>query len=200
MRIALILALGLALPLASQDSAAKPEEKKAPSMAEMMAKPGPEMAKLKAMVGTWDVEEIHEASPMGPAGKGRGVGRVTLGPGGLSMMIDYRSKAGHMKGFHGNGVLAWDEPSQSYRQVWVDNMMAMLQVGRGHWEGEAFIMETEGTMMGKPYKSKDVFSDIGKGGFTLTSYMSMDGNPMAKMMTLKHRHPAKAAPKADEKK
>ncbi len=197
MRTALILILALALP--AQDKAAKTETKP-PSMADMMAKPGPEMARMKAMVGTWDVEEVIEASPMGPAGKGRGIGRVTLGPGGLSLMIDYQSKAGHMKGFHGNGVLAWDEPSQSYRQVWVDNMMAMLQVGKGRWEGDTFIMETEGTMMGKPYKSKDVFSDLGKDGFTLTSYMSLDGSPMAKTMTLKHRHPAKAAAGKDEKK
>jgi hypothetical protein len=202
MRIAPVLAFGLALglTLTAQDKAAKPEAPKTPTLDDMMAKPGPEMARLKPMVGTWDVEETIEASPMGPAGTGRGTGRVTLGPGGLSMMIDYQSKAGHMKGFHGNGVLAWDEPSKSYKQAWVDNMVAMMLVGKGRWEGETFIMETEGTMMGKPFKGKDVFSDIGKDGFILTSYMSMDGSPMAKVMTLKHRHAAKAAPKAGDKK
>lgn len=150
------------------------------------------------MVGTWHVEETIEASPMGPAGKGQGTGRVTLGPGGLSMMIDYRSVAGHMKGFQGLGVLAWDEASKSYKQAWVDNMMPMMLVGTGHWEGEKFIMESEGTMMGKPFKGRDEFTGFSKDGFTLTSFMSMDGSPMAKVMTLVHRH-AKAA-KADVKK
>lgn len=201
MRIARFLALGLvlALPLAAQDKAAKADEKKASTMADMMQKPGPEMAKMKAMVGTWDVEETHEAGPMGPGGKGKGVGRVTLGPGGLSIMIDYQSKAGHIKGFKGLGVLAWDEPSKSYKQSWVDNMMAMMQVATGNWDGDKFVMNTEGTMMGKPYKGRDEFTNFTKEGFTLTSYWSMDGAPMAKMMTLVHRH-AKAAPAAEAKK
>jgi hypothetical protein len=200
MRIALLLALGLVLPLGAQDKAAKTEAKP-PSMADMMQKPGPEMAKMKAMVGTWAVEEIIEASPMGPAGKGRGTGRVTLGPGGLSMMIDYQSKAGHMKGFHGNGVLAWDEPSKSYKQAWVDNMMPMMLIGTGNWDGDKFVMNSEGSMMGKPFKGRDEFTGMSKDGFTLTSFMSMDGSPMAKVMTLIHRRPkAEAAPKAEEKK
>ena len=137
---------------------------------------------------------------MGPAGTGRGTGRVTLGPGGLSILIDYQSKAGHMKGFHGSGVLAWDEVSKSYKQAWVDNMMPMMLVGTGHWEGEKFIMESEGSMMGKPFKGRDEFTDFGKDGFTLTSFMSMDGSPMMKVMTLKHRHAARAGARKDEKK
>ena len=61
-------------------------------------------------------------------------------------------------------------------------------------------MNSEGTMMGKPFKSRDTFSDFSKDGFTLTSEMSMDGAPMAKMMTLVHRHAAKAEAKKEEKK
>ena len=58
MRLTFLLALGLALvaaPLPAQDKAT---DKKAapPSMAAMMPKPGPEMAKIKGMVGTWKVD------------------------------------------------------------------------------------------------------------------------------------------------
>jgi hypothetical protein len=199
MRIALILALGLAFPGAAQDPAPKPDAAKAPAFADMMQKPGPEMARLKAFQGTWEVEEIHEPGPLGPGGKGQGVGRVVPGPGGLSMIIDYHSAAGPMRGFRGHGVLAWDEPSRSYRQSWVDNVMAMLMVSRGAWAGDTFVMHAEGTMMGKPFKSRDTFSGITKEGFTLTSEMSLDGAPMTKVMTLVHRRMKSGMRPADPK-
>ena len=61
MRFALTLALGLSLAAAPAPHQDKKEEKKAPpSMAEMMPKAGPEMAKLKGMVGTWKVAETNE--------------------------------------------------------------------------------------------------------------------------------------------
>lgn len=190
MRLALTLALTLALPALAQEPAPAPA-KKAPSMADMMPKPGPEMTRMKALTGTWDVEEIHEPGVFGPGGKGKGLSRVTWGPGGLSLLIDYRSTGGHMAGFRGHGVMAWDAPAKAYKQAWADNMMAALMVGTGSWEGEAFVMLSEGTVMGKSFKGKDTFSQFTKEGFTLTSEASIDGSPMAKMMTLVHRRASK---------
>ncbi|MDE3245345.1 MAG: DUF1579 family protein [Acidobacteriota bacterium] len=201
MRLALFLALGLAVaavPLSAQDKA---DDKKAPpTMASMMNKPGPEAAKLKGMVGTWNVEETMEASPMGPAGKGRAISRVTLGPGGLSIIIDYRSIGGHMKGYRGHGVVAWDGEAKAYKQVWADNMAPMLMVSTGKWEGDKLVMDSEGTMMGKPFKAHDTLSGIGTDAFTLVSEMSMDGGPMAKMMTLAHKRAKAPEEKPAEKK
>ena len=196
MKLALTLALGLSLaagPLAAQD---KKEEKKAPTMADMMPKPGPEMAKLKAMVGTWNIEETMESGPMGPGGKGRGVSHITLGPGGLSIFIDYHSTGGHMKGYIGHGVVAWDGEAKAYKQIWTDNMVPMIMVSTGHWDGDKLVVTSEGTMMGKPFKGQDTLTGIGTDTFTLVSEMSLDGSPMAKAMTLVHKR-AKARKKAD---
>ncbi len=198
MRLALTLALGLSLAAAPAPRQDKPDGKKAPpSMADMMPKPGPEMAKLKGLMGTWNVDETMETSPMGPGGKGHGVGHVTAGPGGLSVLIDYRSIGGHMKGFKGHGVMAWDADAKMYKQSWTDNMAPTLMMSTGNWDGDKLIMNTEGTLMGKPFKGRDTFSDFTKDGFTLTSDMSMDGSPMAKAMTLVHRHPKPAEAKPD---
>lgn len=201
MRLTLYLTLGLAFaaaPLSAQDKA---DEKKAPpTMASMMNKPGPEAAKLKSLVGTWNVEETVEESPMGPAGKGHAVNHVTLGPGGMSIIIDYRSTRGHMKGYRALGVLAWDGEAKAYKQVWTDNMMPMLGISTGAWEGDKLVMNSEGTMMGKPFKGRDTLTGIGTDTFTLTSEMSMDGSPMAKMMTLAHKRAKAPEAKPAEKK
>lgn len=182
MKFARVMLLGLALvPLAGQETKA---ESKAPVMA--WPKPGPEMAKLKPLMGTWQVEEIHESSPMGPGGRGRGVSRVTAGPGGLSVHIDYQSSGGHMKGFKGHGILAWDAEAKCYKQAWSDNMMATVMVSVGNWEGADFVMHSEGTMLGKPFKSRDRFTGIGPDGYRMVTEFSMDGSPMQKAMTLIH--------------
>ncbi len=201
MRLALFLALGLAVtaaPLPAQD---KTDDKKAPpTMAEMMPKPGPEMVKLKGMVGAWNVAETIETSPMGPGGKGHGVSHVTLGPGGLSILIDYRSNAGHMKGYKGHGVVAWDAGAKTYKQAWTDNMAPMIMVSTGTWEGDKLIMNSEGTLMGKPFKGHDTMTGVGTDTMTLVSEMSLDGSPMAKVMTLVHKRAKAAEAKPAEKK
>lgn len=198
MRLALTLALGLSLAAAPAPKQDKQEEKKAPpSMAAMMPKPGPEMAKIKNMVGTWNVEEILEPSPMGPGGKGRGVSHVTLGPGGLSIIIDYHSTAGPMKGYKGHGVVAWDAEGKTYKQVWADNMAPMIMVSSGAWDGDKLVMNSEATMMGKPFKGHDTMTGVGTDTMTMESEMSMDGSPMAKVMTLVHKRAKAAEKKAD---
>ena len=200
MRLALTLALGLSLAAAPAPRQDKKEGKKAaPSMADMMNKPGPEAAKLKGMVGTWNVQETMETSPMGPGGKGHGVSHVSSGPGGLSILIDYRSTSGHMKGYKGHGVVAWDGEAKAYKQIWTDNMAPKIMLSTGNWEGGALIMNSEGTMMGKPFKAHDTLAGIGTDTWTLVSEMSIDGSPMAKAMTLVHKR-VKAAEKKEEAK
>lgn len=202
MRLTFFLALGLALaaiPLPAQEKA---DDKKAPqpTMAEMMPKPGPEATRLKGMVGTWNVEESMESSPMGPGGKGHGVSRISSGPGGLSIIIDYRSTGGHMKGYKGHGVVAWDAEAKAYKQVWTDNMAQMIMLSTGKWEGDKLLLNAEGTMMGKPFKSQDMLSGIGTDTITMVTEMSMDGSPMEKVMTLVHHRTKATVEQPAEKK
>ena len=151
-------------------------------------KPGPEMAKLQAFVGTWDVEEVIEPGAMGPGGKGHGVSQITLGPGGFSLHIRYTStdSKGPMAGFKGEGYLLWDGEAKTYRQTWVDSMAPMLALATCHWEGDEFVSVTEGTMMGKPFKSIDRFTKITPKGYVMITEASMDGGPMKTFMTLTH--------------
>lgn len=184
MRRALIFALGLStFAVLAQEPAAAPAQWEVP-------KPGPEMAKLDGMVGTFAVNERHEAGLMGPAGSGKGVARVTRGPGGFTLLIDYTATAGAMKGMRGHGILGWDAEAKTYKQSWTDSMGPMIVTSAGSWEDGALVLLSEGTMMGKPYKERDVSSDITPKGFTLTINMSMDGAPFEKVMTLVYRRVA----------
>lgn len=202
MRIAFALALGLSL-VAAPTQEAKPEQKAPPTLAQMMPKPGPEMKKLQAMIGSWTIEETMETSFMGPGGKGTGVSHVTPGPGGLSILINYHSTDGHMKGFRGHGVVAWDADAKAYKQSWADNMAPMLVLSTGVWEGDNLVMTSAGTMMGKPFKGRDTLSGIGTDTVTLVSEMAIGDSPLTKVMTLVHTRskvPAKAAEKKEEAK
>ncbi len=153
-----------------------------------MPKPGPEMAKVQFLVGHWHVEEVVEPGAMGPGGKGHGSASVTSGPGGLSVHVVYTSESpkGPIPGFKGEGLMAWDGEAKVYKQAWTDNYGAALMISTGHWEGEVLVFETEGTMMGKAFKSKDRFTGISANGFTISTEMSMDGGPMQKVMALVH--------------
>lgn len=193
MRRVLISALGFsALALVAQQPAAAPAAPAAKPAFEM-PKPGPEMDRLKAFVGSFRVDEHHEAGFMGPAGLSSGFSRVTEGPGGFSLLIDYTTLVGPMHGMKGHGVLGWDAEAKAYKQVWTDSMGPMIVMSTGNWEGDALVMRSEGTLMGKPYKEQDTFSGLGPEGFTLTVEMSLDGGPFQKAMTLIHHRLAEPA-------
>lgn len=199
MRRTLIAALGFsALALAAQQPAAAPAAPAPKPAAFEMPKPGPEMDKLKPFVGSFRVDQHIEATSMNPASLSSGFSHVAEGPGGLSLLIDYTSHSGPMHGMKGHGVLGWDGEAKTYKQFWTDSMAPMMVMSTGGWEGDTFIMRSEGTMMGKAYKEKDTYSGIGAEGFTITIEMSMDGGPFQKAMTLNHHRlaePAKPAVK-----
>jgi len=104
-KIAMCLALGLCVATAAQDKPKgfgkdmdKPMEKKAEGQMSMpMAKPAPEMQKLsKIVVGTWSTTEKHEPSPWAPKGAtGKGTAVFKNGPGGLSVIEEYKSSSNH---------------------------------------------------------------------------------------------------------
>ncbi len=159
------------------------------------AKPGPEMDRLKALVGSFRVDERF-SGPGAPSGVGAGFSRVSEGPGGFTLLIDYTGLSGPNHGMKGHGVLGWDDGSKTYKQVWVDSMGPMMEVATGAWSGDTFVLTASGTMMGKPYQSRTTISAITADGFTITGEMSTDGGPMQKVIELTHHRIASATPAA----
>ncbi len=194
-----VLCLGVAV---AQESAGKKSTgktgKKAPEkeMAMPMPKPSPEMQKLSQMlVGTWSTAETFEVSEMMPkGGKGAGTAVIKNGPGGLSVVEDYRSHGG-MGAFSGHGVFWWDDKAQGYKSIWCDNATpngCSVANGLGKWEGGNLVFNDEQEMMGKKQAMKETLVREGS-AMTFTMESGDPGGAMKKVMTIKYKQ---AAPKA----
>jgi len=133
-------------------------------------KPGPQIERLlRAFEGTWAIdEEIAPDStlPQGATGKGMIVWRS--GPGGFSVVEDYKSKQGGRE-VTGLGVFWWDEAASGYRTIWCDSTnpggcISFKNVAR--WEGTQFVLLEDYDVNGKKFTFKEVFSDIAQDTFT----------------------------------
>lgn len=159
--LAMIVATVLATPLLSQEP-----------------KPTPEMQRLSRLfVGSWSTNEKHEPGGIVPKGGiGKGSEKVALGPGGMSLISDYRASDPKGK-FWAHTILWWDAKEQAYRSLECRNRLAAgCETGLWRWEGNDLVSDKEGWMMG--------WTD-----FTPTSrsfYMdaSTDGRPMKRVMTI----------------
>jgi len=137
-------------------------------------RPGPQIQKLlNAMEGTWSIKESlapDAASPNGSTGEGKIVWR--RGPGGFSVVEDYRSKQGS-KEITGLGVFWWDDAAQGYRTIWCDSTnpggcISFKNVVR--WEGEQLVLVEDYEINGKKFTFKEVFGNLSPGTFTQTLY------------------------------
>jgi hypothetical protein len=151
--------------------------------------PSPQMTKLlSTFSGTWAITYTIEPSdrlPNGGTGQGREVFRP--GPGGASMIEEFRAREG-TRDVSGLGLAWWDETAQGYKAVWCDNdnpggcgVMSDL----AHFEGADFVLTDEFEMAGKKMRLKEVFSNITSMSFTQTLYQGEAGAELKKMMTVK---------------
>jgi len=155
-----------------------------------MPQPGPEMQRLvKTFVGTWTLSETYEPSermPSGGAGReGQQIWRA--GPGGLSLIEEYRSKSpsGEISGL---SVTWWDDKAQGYRALWCVNTnpggcVAMANLAK--WEGDQFVLGDEFERNGKKFTFREVVSDITPTSFTQTLYQGESGGELKRMMTIR---------------
>lgn len=157
----------------------------------------------KMVLGTWHVEESHEASDMGPAGKSSGTAVFRKGPGGMSV-IENMNMAGTDGKFDGMGIFWWDPKDQSYRGVWCDSMTPTCDPNTvARWEGDKLVANTWFEMPdGKKMYMRDEYTDITPNSMTFTVSSGTDQNSLKPMMTLKYTRKGgpPAASKPDTKK
>lgn len=173
---------------------AKPEAttpKAAPS-----ASPGKaEMQKLRALIGDWTTTEKYEANEISPkAGSGTGRARLYWGPGGLTVIQNYRSKNNVFGDFEGYTLVFWDAQAAEFKNLWCDSMMGCYaQFGSGKWEGDTLAFSTQVNYRGKRVAMRDTYSDIKPNSFTLAEEVSIEGGPMKPLLTVRYSKAAKAA-------
>ena len=147
----------------------------------IMPKPAPEMEKLsRVFVGTWSTSEKHEPGKIAPkGGVGKGTETDKLGPGGMSLVSDYKS-SDPMGKFAAHGVIWWDAKEQAYKSLECQNRSPVgCEVGgTWKWEGNDLVLHEEGI--------KEVWTDITPTSRTFYMDASTEGGPMKRVMTIKY--------------
>jgi hypothetical protein len=128
--------------------------------AEAAPQPGPEMDKLKFVLGTWNVDAEYAKSPMFPqGGKAPGWYKAQLGPGGFSIVADFEANGPFGKEI-GHQVLSWDPKQKSYTTVTVGNSFPGVVVGHARWDGDNLVTESEFDMESGKMSMRATYSHI----------------------------------------
>jgi hypothetical protein len=186
-------------------NAAKAATKKAPAAQGGMppaAKPSPEMQKMaKLFVGKWTT--LTKTEPMGgmPGGEAKGEATFYRGPGGLSLIEDFKSVGGGFGNFRGHGVSYWDEKAKNYAGVWCDSMTpgGCSSAGTSKWDGDKIVGYMEmPDEKGQLQKYRMTYSDIKPESVTFTME-APDGSNYKPMMTIVYTRAGGAATPAAKK-
>jgi hypothetical protein len=128
---------------------------------------------LRALEGTWSItDELapDASSPKGKTGAGTIIWRP--GPGGYSVVEEFRSKQGDMD-VTGLGMFWWDEVARGYHTIWCDstNPGGCIDFKNpAKWEGSSLVLQEDYELHGKKYTFREVFGDITSESFTQTLY------------------------------
>jgi hypothetical protein len=104
-------------------------------------KPGPELAKLKDLVGTWDA--TMKFGDM----ESKATATYRMGVGGLWLLSNFNGDFGGMK-FSGHGVDGYDTTKKKYVSVWVDNMTTTPMLMEGGYDPAGKVLTMTGEMPG----------------------------------------------------
>lgn len=152
-----------------------------------MPKPSPEMQKMtKMLAGKWTAVTKTEAMGGMPGGEAKGEATFSRGPGGLSLIEDFKSTGGGFGDFRGHGVTYWDANAKQYTGIWCDTMSpkGCDNAGTSKWEGDKIVGYMEmPDEKGKMTKYRMTYSDIKPDSVTFTME-APDGSNYKPMMTI----------------
>jgi hypothetical protein len=151
-------------------------------------RPSPELKRLAVNVlGMWRAEEQHEAMGPTPAGSSTGTAVFRLGPGGLSIIENFRVR-GDLGQVTGLGIVSWDPKAQLFKAYWCDNLTpsGCEPMGTGKWDGDKLVMTSETEEGGKKLSVRETYSGFTADSFTWTMESGGPGGKLAPMMTVKY--------------
>lgn len=106
-----------------------------------MPKPGPEHARLAALIGSWEGEEQLQPSPWGPGGTATGRGVYRSVTDGMAIVQDYEEEKDGAIVFSGHGVFTIDPANGDVLWWWFDSMgFPPDGPARGRWDGDTLIL------------------------------------------------------------
>ena len=182
LRVGFVLAAGglLTAPLAqtSAHDMQQPTGTNAYTQAVTPSKSGSEMERLAFLAGTWIATDTYERTQLTPnGGTGSGEYKTVLGPGGFSLLTDYRYR-GPQGESSGHQVTTWDLERNAYIGCVVTSSSTGLVFVSGNWEGQDLVFSGEFKVRGLKVSFKSVYSEITDHSMTVRQYNSIDGGPL----------------------
>ena len=110
-----------------------------PVVAQEMPKPGPEHEVLKQDVGSWDAV-VEMLEPGKPPTVSKGTETVSMMPGGLWTMTDFKSTIMNAP-FQGHGQNGFDQNKKKYVSSWVDSMSTAITLGEYTYDAKTKTMK-----------------------------------------------------------
>jgi hypothetical protein len=141
------------------------------SFGQELPKPGPEHAKLKEYVGTWDA--VMEMG--GQKSKCTATYKSILG--GMWLASDFEGDLGGIK-FQGHGLDGYNLQKKKHVSVWVDSMSSAPLTMEGDYDDKTKLIVMTGESVGpdgKPQKFKATTEHKDKDHFTFKMHMIQPG-------------------------
>lgn len=141
------------------DAEMSPEEMQA-IMMQMMekAQPGPEHKKLQALAGEWTTEiKMRMGGPDSPWENHTGHSKIQSALGGRYLIEKFTAELGMMGKMEGLLILSYNNLTEEYESIWMDNMSTWPQCASGGINEEG-ATELKGKMRdvitpeGRPYR------------------------------------------------
>lgn len=207
-QLMLPLLLAFAWPVCAQQSqpakaagGGQPPIQTAPPKAEIKAatapppgvEPSAEMKRLRELflgntsMTQWIVDETYADSLFMPGGgKGHGTDIMRLGPGGLSVITEYRS-SGVAGPFSGWGAFAWDPDAKQFQSFWIDNTRPAASQPTGKWDGDSIVFTSTEAMNGQKFTLRQTYKDIKPDSFTVEFELGPVGGKLSPFITYSYR-------------
>lgn len=157
-----------------------------PALPQFKVPPPPrQLDRFKALIGTWDTKEHWEVlEGFSPGGEGTGVETFAEGPGGQSVIMDYKTLTGVFPSYTGHGIISWELDQQIYRMSFAQSVVSGISVEVGKVDGDNIIMTYDIVEFGKKYVVNNIYSDWKPDSFKITSYFVDTNGKAAKSVTV----------------
>jgi hypothetical protein len=177
----LAVAGALQRPLSSAARKTGAMDASAPLQETAMPKPGPEMDRVKFLIGTWDLKTEYLKSKMVPSGgKGHGWYKAQRGPGGFSLIADFEEDGPEGRE-QGHQVFSWDPQKNWYTVVTVGNSFPGAVIGHARWEGDNLVTEAEMVTGGMNFSERAVYSNVSENSVHIEESVKLGDAPFAPM-------------------
>lgn len=149
-----------------------------------------DLSPLRFMLGAWHVDEIHSAGPMGKGGRGKGEMVAKAGPGGHSLILEYRTLEGPMAGFSMLEIFTFEKSKGRFQQAYVTSWSQGLDVVIGEHDEKGFLFDRKIERNGGVFTSRGTIQEITEASFAMESHMGPADGETTRTMRLEFSRPA----------